>query len=110
MLLNKLSIAIAAAFALLSDAAVVDLFSDTNCQVGAGSRNVFDNSCARLGGFQSFRITSGGGGGQKITAYSRNDCVAPATGCTDAGQVGVCIRATNQNGGSNAISSYTFCG
>jgi len=109
-MLNKISLAAITAFALLANAAVVDLFSDPDCRDHAGSRNVFDNTCARTGGFQSFRITSGGGSGQRVTAYSRNDCVAPSTSCTGADQVGACFRATNGQGGSNALSSYTFCG
>ena len=100
----------ATAFAILSLAAVVDLFSDPDCRTPAGSRNVFNNTCARTGGFQSFRITSGGGSGQHITAYIRNNCVVPSTSCTDAGQVDACFRATNGQGGSNALSSYSFCG
>lgn len=104
----KSTIALMAAFAF-TNAAVVDLFSDTNCQVPAGSRNVWDNSCAPLGGFQSYRITSGGGGGQFISAYSRNACAGDVTSCVGAGSGG-CFQAINGNGGSNAMSSGTSCG
>ena len=110
MMLSKISVAIATAFALSTSAAVVDMFGDAECRDRIGTRNIFDNTCARTGGFSSFRITSGGVGGQRITAYSRNDCVAPSITCTDAGAVGVCFRATNDQGASNALSSYTFCG
>lgn len=106
---GKSTIALMAAFAF-SNAAVVNLFSDTNCQNPAGSRNVWDNSCAPLGGFQSYMITSGGGGGQFVTAYSRNACAGDATSCVGAGSVGTCFQAINGNGGSNAMSSGTMCG
>lgn len=103
----KFSVAIIAAFAVVSNAVVVDLFADTDCRTPAGNRNVWDNSCARTGGFQSYRITSHGGPDQVLTAYSRNDCVAPRTSCVSAWLVtGRCERATNSNGGSNALSSY----
>jgi len=88
-------------------AVIVDLFSDPDCRVPAGNRNVWDNSCARTGGFQSYRITYEGAIGQSLRAHSRNDCVAPDTSCVIASyKSGRCERATNSNGGSNALSSY----
>ncbi|KAJ3507886.1 hypothetical protein NMY22_g16794 [Coprinellus aureogranulatus] len=74
--------------AISVNAVVVDLFSDGNCQNHAGSRNVFDNSCAPLGGFSSFRITTRGGGDQLLSAYSRNACAGPVTACVDVSNVG----------------------
>jgi hypothetical protein len=108
MLVNlKLSLAVAAAFAASSDAVVVDLFSDTDCNVPAGNRNVWDNTCAPTGGFQSYRITYGGTIGQTLRAHSRNACVVPYTSCVSGSyESGRCERATNGNGGSNALSSY----
>jgi hypothetical protein len=93
-----------------SNAAIMNFYSDQNCQNGAGSRNVYDNSCAPTGGFQSFMITSGGGSGQQITMYSRNACAGPYTACVGAGSVGTCFRSVNGNGGSNAVSSGPVCG
>lgn len=58
----------------LTSAVVVDLFADIDCTIPAGSRNVWDNTCAPLGGFQSFRITNSGGSGQQLSAYSKNYC------------------------------------
>lgn len=94
----------------LSNAVVVDLFDDTDCNTPAGSRNVYDNSCAPLGGFQSYRITNSGGSGQQLSAYSRNACAGAVTSCTGVAATGGCIRATNDNGGSNAMSSSPVCG
>ncbi|KAJ4332641.1 hypothetical protein N0V95_009611 [Ascochyta clinopodiicola] len=94
----------------LSTAVIVDLFADTDCREPAGSRNVWDNSCAPLGGFQSFRITGSGGSGQQLSAYSKNYCADKVTACTDVSATGYCQRATNDNGGSNAMSSSPVCG
>jgi hypothetical protein len=96
--------------AAVSNAVVVDLFADTDCQQPAGSRNVWDNTCAPLGGFQSFRITNSGGSGQQLSAYSHNYCAGPVTSCVGVGGTGDCVRATNDNGGSNAMSSSPVCG
>lgn len=109
MFFSKPALALMAAFAL-ANGAVIDLFSDTACGNAAGSRNVYDNTCAPLGGFQSFRITSGGTGGQQISAFSRNACAGPVTSCVSAGNVGTCYAAFNGDGGSNAISSSPVCG
>ena len=98
------------ATAAITNAVVVDLFSDTDCQVPAGSRNVWDNSCAPLGGFQSFRITGSGGSGQQLSAYSKNYCADKVTACVGVSATGDCQRATNDNGGSNAMGSSPVCG
>ncbi|KAF7326267.1 putative transporter [Mycena kentingensis (nom. inval.)] len=98
------------AVAATSNAVIVDLFADTDCATPAGSRNVFDNSCAPLGGFQSYRITGSGGSGQQLSAYSRNACAGPVTACTGVAATGSCVRATNDDGGSNAMSSSPVCG
>lgn len=106
---NTHLIALTATLAL-TNAAVVSLFSDTNCANAAGTRNVEDNTCAALGGFQSYMITSGGGGGQLISAYSENSCLGAVTSCVGAGSLGTCFQSINGNGGSNAMSSGTSCG
>ncbi|KAJ7206618.1 hypothetical protein GGX14DRAFT_457339 [Mycena pura] len=98
------------AVAVTSNAVIVDLFSDPGCVTPAGNRNVFDNSCAPLGGFQSYRITGSGGSGQQLSAYSRNACAGPVTACTPVAATGSCVRATNDDGGSNAMSSSPVCG
>lgn len=69
------------ASAALTSAVVVDLFEDIDCQIPAGSRNVWDNTCAPLGGFQSFRITNSGGSGQQLSAYSKNYCADKVCCC-----------------------------
>jgi hypothetical protein len=109
MLISKLSL-VAATFALGGNAIIVDLFSDTNCRNAAGSRNVWDTSCAPLGGFQSFKVTFGGGVGQYLRAYSRNACAGPVTRCLNAreGLVDKCYLAINGDGGSNAMGSAGF--
>lgn len=97
--------------ASISNAVIVDLFADPNCETPAGSRNVFDNSCAPLGGFQSFIITFSGGSDQVLTSYGPNDCVTPTTACLSAAIVtGDCISAVNSAGGSNAMGSGPGCG
>jgi hypothetical protein len=96
--------------AAVSNAVIVDLFADPNCNTPAGNRNVFDNSCAPLGGFQSFKITGSGGSGQQLSAYSRNACAGPVTACVPVSATGNCVRATNDDGGSNAMSSSPVCG
>ncbi|KAJ3501699.1 hypothetical protein NMY22_g18833 [Coprinellus aureogranulatus] len=99
------------ACAALTSAVVVDLFHDTDCRDPAGNRNVFDDSCASLEGFSSFRITTPAGvANQVVSAYSRNACAGPVTACTPAVVTGDCIRATNDAGASNAMSSSLVCG
>jgi hypothetical protein len=93
-----------------STAVIVDLFHDTNCQNPAGNRNVYDGSCAPLGSFSSFRITTNGGPGEQLSAYSRNACAGPVTACVQATVNGACVRATNNAGASNAMGSGLACG
>jgi hypothetical protein len=92
-----------------SQAFVVTIWTEPNCGGAAASRNVYDNTCAPTGGFQSFQITTYGSDSQQLAAYSTNDCVIPFTYqvCADGGSdgspaLGDCI---NTNGGSNAIGS-----
>ena len=91
---------------LSANAAVIDLFSDPYCQNHAGQRNVWDNTYAKTGGFESFRIVYPGGFGQRITAYLRNDCAGNLNVCQLASNVGACIGAWSGAGSSNALSSY----
>ncbi|KAK0610849.1 hypothetical protein B0T14DRAFT_570781 [Immersiella caudata] len=98
-----------AALALIlgAHAAIIDFFQDSNCTVPAGNRNLWDNSCAQTGAFESVRITYPGGSDQHISCYSRNACAGDITSsCLDATSVGVCVSAYNDAGASNAISSY----
>jgi hypothetical protein len=88
------------------NAAVVDFFSDTNCATAAGSRNIYDSTCASTGGFQSFRITTSGGTGQTLTAWSENTCGLSAKVSVSAAKTGNCVVAHSATGGSNAISSH----
>ncbi|KAF1926686.1 uncharacterized protein M421DRAFT_6946 [Didymella exigua CBS 183.55] len=92
-----------------SSAVIVDLFSDTNRKITAGSRNVWDNSCAPLGGFQSLHITGSGGSGQQLSAYSKNYCADKVTACVGVSATGDCQRVTNDNGGSNAMGPSSVC-
>ncbi|KAJ3523346.1 hypothetical protein NMY22_g11483 [Coprinellus aureogranulatus] len=92
------------------NAVVVDLFSDGDCKKPAGSRNVYDNTCALLGGFSSFKITAGGGINQKLSAYSRNACAEQTTACVNAVVTGDCVKSFNSRGASNAMSSSFVCG
>ncbi|KAJ3534702.1 hypothetical protein NMY22_g6810 [Coprinellus aureogranulatus] len=98
MQFKSISITLIASAALAS-AVVVDLFHDTDCRDPAGNRNVFDDSCATLEGFSSFRITTPAGvANQVVSAFSRNACAGPVTACTPAVVTGDCIRATNDAG------------
>ncbi|KAF7293969.1 putative transporter [Mycena kentingensis (nom. inval.)] len=96
--------------AATSNAVVVDLFTNPDCTGLITSRNIFDNSCALLGGFSAYRITTSGPPGQQLTAYSRNACAGPVTVCTPVAVTGSCVRATNNDGASNAMSSSPVCG
>jgi len=94
--------------ALSANAALITLFSDTECKNAVESVNVWDNTCLKTGGFQSFVITYQGGDSQRIRAYTRNDCVAPESACVWADQLVQCIRATGGDGASHALSSYVI--
>ena len=111
MMFSKLSAVVLTAFAFTTNAAVLNMYSDENCENWVGSRNVWDNTCAEgVPGFQSFVITSGGGGGQLVTTWSPDACAGAYTNCVSAGSVGQCFLATDYAGGSNAISSSYACG
>lgn len=93
---------------------IVTLWTEPDCKGDAASRNVFDNTCAPTGGFQSFQITTYGGETQQLAAYSMNDCVLPLTytACADGGSdsspaLGACL---NTSAGSNAIGSTSSGG
>ncbi|KAB5566360.1 hypothetical protein GE09DRAFT_1055923 [Coniochaeta sp. 2T2.1] len=110
-MLNKLSVALAAALAISAEAAWVHLYHDKNCQNFAGERNVWDNTCAPTGSFSSFKVVSDGGGDQNLRAYSRNACVFPTTSICAAAKKNdqACISAYNSDGASNAIGSWSSC-
>jgi hypothetical protein len=88
-------------------AAIVDFFHDRNCTDHAGSRNIWDNSCAYTGAWESIRITTAGGSGQWLTCWSQNACAGIETRSFSAQDVGVCRWAYDRDGASNAISSYS---
>ncbi|KAJ6786938.1 hypothetical protein PWT90_09386 [Aphanocladium album] len=110
MLFKIISVTLLASAA---NAAILDLFSDNNCEHKVGERNVWDNTCAEQGelGFSSYRITTGGGFGQVISTYVQNNCAqgGPVSSCKEAYKVGECVNAIINAGSSHAISSYTFC-
>ncbi|KAK4446201.1 hypothetical protein QBC34DRAFT_412116 [Podospora aff. communis PSN243] len=88
-------------------AAIVDFFHDRNCTDPAGSRNIWDNTCAYTGAWESVRITTKGGSDQWLTAWSQNACAGIETRSFSAQLVGKCFWAYDQDGASNAISSYS---
>ncbi|KAE9364513.1 hypothetical protein N431DRAFT_474103 [Stipitochalara longipes BDJ] len=104
------TIALVAAFLSTANAAVINMYSDSNCQNYVGNRNVWDNTCAATGGFQSYMITTEGGDNQQISTYSPNNCSGSYLSCNGARSTGVCYASYNSAGGSNAISSSTSCG
>ncbi|KAF1347181.1 hypothetical protein BDV97DRAFT_358735 [Delphinella strobiligena] len=98
-----------------SQAYVVELYETKDCSGSSTSRNVYDNTCAYVDGFQSFKLTTKGGKLQQLTAYSRQACAGATTfqGCAagvDSMAIGVCHQAHNSKGGSNALSSYSSGG
>lgn len=98
-----------------SQAYVVEMYGTKDCSGDSTSRNVYDNTCAYVDGFQSFKLTTEGGTMQQLSAYSRQACAGEITfhACADAEDglaLGVCHQATNSNGGSNALSSYDSSG
>lgn len=111
MLFTK-SLLFAGAFVAAANAAVVEVFSDQNCQNSKGTTNVWDNSCDTNmpNYFQSFKITEQGGHDQQITAYIRNACAGAQGACHGATQVGQCFTSFGANGASNALGSSTHCG
>lgn len=107
-------IAIAGLFAS-SQAYIVDMYDSTDCSGDSTSRNVWDNTCAYTSGFQSFSLNTYGGALQQLVAYSPQACAGEQTfsGCAagvDALTIGACHQATNSDGGSNALSSYSSGG
>ena len=100
-----------ASLLVASQAYVVTMYTGTGCTGSATSRNVWDNTCAYTKGFKSLKLTTKGGGGQQLTAWSRNACAGPDTlrDCAAGNhglRVGKCYQTTNSDGGSNALSSY----
>ena len=56
--------------AIVTDAAVLQLYSDNARADPAGQVNVWDNTCALTGGFQSFKLlVLGGDGGESNGQY-----------------------------------------
>jgi len=97
---------------MIVEGAVLQLYSGPGCTGATEFRNVYDNTCATgVMGFQSYMITSGGGGGQSITTYSRDACAGTTYSCVSAGDVGPCNNSFGNNfSGSNAVSSGPSCG
>ena len=94
-----------------SQAYVVTLYTGDGCTGAVATRNVYDNTCAYTGGFKSLKLTKQGGGGQQLTAWSRNACAGAATlrDCASGNHglvVNKCYGTTDGDGGSNALSSY----
>jgi hypothetical protein len=93
----------------LSHAFIADLFADQHGQIPAGTRNVYDNTCAPLGGSQSFRFTTSGGGNQCLRSYSYNNCFPQGKIRCELGVAsGTCFTTVYQAEGSNAMSSCTI--
>lgn len=93
------------------NAAIVQLYSDNQCNNWVGERNVWDNTCATMGemGFSSYKITTSGGGNQVLSSYVMDACLCAVSSCKEAWKVGECVNAIIEEGSSHAMSSYTFC-
>ncbi len=110
MIFHKFFSTIIGTFALVSDAAIVNFYKDRECNIQIGSRNIWDNTCAKhLAGFQSLAITTAGGSDQSLTTFSLSSCTGPETNCIDATALWRCFATTDKNGGSNAIASGKIC-
>jgi hypothetical protein len=112
MMFGKLPVAImGGAYVVLTNAAIIEMFSNQNCQNSVGSYNVWDNTCATgVSGFQSYIITMAGGSDQDITTWSRDACAGVYTTCNNVRSIKVCYLAFDSSGGSNATSSAVACG
>jgi hypothetical protein len=97
---------------IMVEGAVLTLYSGPNCSGSTSSRNVYDNTCATgVMGFQSYKITSGGTGGQVVTTFSQDACAGTWYSCESASNVGTCYNSFGTNySGSNAVSSSPVCG
>lgn len=110
----KFTTILATTFALAasSSAYVVEMYPDPDCGGSPTERNVWDNSCAYVDGFQSFKMTTHGGGLQQMTAYSRQACAGTTTfqGCAAGVNAVALNECINTSGGTNALSSYSSGG
>jgi hypothetical protein len=110
MMFTKLSTALTGIAALCStaNAAIVTYYYDDNCTNWAGSRNIWDNSCATgMGAFESFTIDYPGGEEQILWGYSQDSCSLGITVCADATDNGAyCWYATKDGKPTSAMSSY----
>lgn len=95
-----------------TSAYVVQMYPDPDCGGEPTERNVFDNTCAFTGGFQSFKMTVHGGNLQQMTAYSRQACAGTTTAQHCAAGVNAIEldECFNTDSGSNALSSYSSGG
>ena len=101
----------AASLFVASQAYIVELYENNDCTGDSTSLNVWDSTCAYTSGFQSLKLTYNGGYNQQLIAYSPQACAGPETliGCAygvNSLPLDVCYLTINDDGGSNALSSY----
>ena len=99
----------------LSQAVVIDIYNDASCNdLKTAGVNIYDNSCALWpGGFQSYKITAHGWADfQCLYTWSQASCAGTSitTQSANKAPLNVCIQSTDENGGSNAIASYSGAG
>ena len=93
---------------MVCDAAVVSFYDDQNCQTFKESINIWDNTChPGISGYQSFIITTPSSDHtQCVEAYSQDTC-SHTTITTLNTNTGICYTATDEDGGSNAMGSFS---
>ncbi|KAM3517277.1 hypothetical protein MY4038_010321 [Beauveria bassiana] len=87
-------------------AAIVKIYHDRNCQVEAGERNVWDNTCAPTGSWSSFKIVYNGGATQKIRGHHANNCWETSV-CTRAIASDTCYDCNKGDTSCNALGSFS---
>ena len=92
-----------------SNAYVVLMYPEPNCEGEPVRRNVWDNTCAYTKGFQSLSVVHLGGDFQQLKAYARQACAGGTTFETCAAGINSVELdgCHNTDGGSNALSSYS---
>ncbi|KAK4164780.1 hypothetical protein QBC43DRAFT_334318 [Cladorrhinum sp. PSN259] len=94
-----------------SNAYVVKLYSDDNCQgTLVEQRNVYDNTCAYTkGGFRSYIMITGGGTYQRLDAYEPQACAGKVldSGCAQGVNQIPKNQCFNLGGTAHALSSYS---
>lgn len=91
-----------------SEAAIVRMYYNWDCQGDYQERNVWDNTCAPTDEFWSVQTVFPGGGGQNLRAYCDHDCFTVVNGCFSAAELWTCHNVASECGSSHSIGSSLF--